>query len=124
MHYFDMQIRRVLALALTAALMTLAPSALADPIPDPNQQWPRCGVLPDDDGRYCVESATLDGVEVERPTSGPWYEPFVDLLQPGVVRFGVNDYSTPFTLDSNPDLDPTDRFVLRVNTGDIIPREL
>ncbi len=99
----------------------------ADPPPshDPySGYWPTCGVLPDDDNRYCVVSVTRNGVPVAPRVSDEEYEePFIDSIGTGTVRFGLNHYPAG-SFDGDSNADPTATWTWTVNTGAIHGREL
>jgi hypothetical protein len=118
-----MSLRR-LPLLLFALAALVAPSvASADPRPGIAETWPACGVLPDNDGRYCVISQTQNDIPIVRPASGSYEEPYIDLIGAGDVRFGV--YETNVTSGmSLGNVPPGDVYRLVVNTGNIKPREL
>ncbi len=121
-------IRVVLLVLVAAGLASVATSsATADPVP--GGSWPMCGTAPDDDGQYCIVSVTKDGNPVpglDCGTPGDYERPFVDLIGPGDVRFGLDKV----TVDSggcagtDGDVDPTGLWQYVVNTGSINPREL
>jgi hypothetical protein len=117
----------VLMAPVLALPVTTASPAAADPKPDEGQSWPMCGVAPDDDGQFCVVSVTRNGVAPESPPigDGEWEEPYVDLIGPGDVRFGVYHWvrvGSDLTLLG--DVDPTAEWVLVVNTGPVRTREV
>ncbi|MDP3969088.1 MAG: hypothetical protein Q8Q02_12485 [Nocardioides sp.] len=107
-------------------------SASADPAPGTGN-WPMCGTAPDTDGRYCVVSMTRNGVDITHPASGDYYLPYIDMIGPGDVRFGVEHYrdGALVTRDNGAgglmadgELVPGDVFDIEVNTGAVVPREL
>jgi hypothetical protein len=104
------------AASVLAATLVAVPAA-SDPPPTATPYsgyWPRCGEAPDDDGRYCIESVTRNGVSVPSTTSGE--APYVDLIGDGTVRYGVTAPGGGGSVDPG----ATWRFV--VNTGSIRPR--
>lgn len=112
--------RRLLTLLASAALCTgtaliAVPSAQAA-FPPGFDQWPIC---PDAAAEYCVQSQTLNGVEVA--PSGDGFKPYVDTLDAGTVRFGVYNVSGS---SSTGDVDPADTYQLVVRTGNVRTREL
>lgn len=118
----------VLVCLLVAALLAGVDAPVeADPPPthDPySGYWPACGVAPDDDGRYCVISVTRNGAPVApRVSTEEYEEPYIDLIGPGTVRFGVFHYPAG-SLDADTDADPAATWRWRVNTGAIHTREL
>jgi hypothetical protein len=85
---------RITVVVAALASLALPGAAVADPVPGIGQAWPMCGTLPDDDGRYCVVSQKKNGVDIVRPPSGTYEEPYVDRIDdpgspPGTIRFGV-----------------------------------
>lgn len=100
----------------------------ADPVPTTGDTLPMCGTLPDDDGQYCVVSITKNGAPVppiDYGTDGVYDDPYVDLIGPGDVRFGLQKVtvSSGGTAISG-DVDPSVSWTYVVNTGSIVPREL
>ena len=120
-----MSLRRLpLALLALATVALVVPAlASADPRPGIAQSWPRCGVAPDDDGRYCIVSMTQNDIPIVRPPSGSFEDPYIDLIGPGDVRFGVYETNVD-TAMSIGNVPPGDVYRLVVNTGTIKPREL
>ena len=123
---------RALPLVLLLPVLALAgvtTSAHADPVPPLYSSWPRCHTGTDTDGKYCIVSVTKNGAPdpaVDYSTPGLYDDAQVDLLQPGVVRFGLETVQT-FPVDppvTNPDVSPADTYVYTVNVGDISPDEL
>ena len=119
----------LLVLLLVASLAALGPPASADPVPSLYDPWPMCGTAPDDDNRYCIASATRNGVTIDPldcDTPGDYYLPYVDLIGAGDVRFGVDHYPVDGSGcgDILADIPPGDVYRLVVNTGSIRPREL
>ena len=99
------------------ALTLMAVPAVSDPPPTATPYsgyWPRCGEAPDDDGLYCIESVTRNGVSVPSATTGE--APYVDLIGDGTVRYGVTGPGGVGSVDPS----ATWRFV--VDTGSIRPR--
>lgn len=118
-------------LAASPAATSTAAAAAPDPKPGIGQEWPRCGTGADTDGFYCVESVTRNGVEVYDPdlsVEGPFEDPYIDLIGPGDVRFGVYNWVVVGGVlqqgDPWGDLDPTATWVWTVNTGPIDTLEL
>jgi hypothetical protein len=114
---------RTRILALVAALAACAgtalvavPAAQASPRPPINQGWSSCGGSAT--ANYCVVSESRNGTAV---MPGDTYQPYVDLLDSGTVRYGVYRVVGP---DSFGDVDPADTYELTVRTGTIHPREL
>ena len=130
-----MRVSLAVAALVAPLLVTVVPAQVrADPPPtsDPySGHFPACGVLPDDDGQYCVLSVTRNGVEippVDYGTPGTYYDPYVDLIPvgDGNVRFGVSRVVVPSgggPPTFSGDVPPNDRYVFRVNTGAIQVRE-
>jgi hypothetical protein len=123
---------RALALVLLAPFVVLAGSvapAHADPKPGIADPWPRCGTAPDDDGQYCIISITKNGVPVppvDYGTPGVYDNPYVDLIGPGDVRFGLTQ-TTVSAVDPPVDsgsVAPGDTYVYRINAGSIDPVEM
>ena len=88
------RLSRILPLVLLVPLLaaTGATPAHADPVPAQGAAWPRCGVAPDTDGKYCIVSVTRDGAAVppvDTGTPGTYDDPFVDRPDTGTVRFGL-----------------------------------
>jgi hypothetical protein len=128
-------LRAFVAALLTAVLVPVLVGAQpapahADPVPGMNQPWPRCGTGTDTDGKYCIVSVTRDGNPVGLDPNcgvpGDYETPYVDLLDPGTVRYGV--LHTPVDGSgcggSDGDVDPTIPWKFKVNVGSIHPREL
>lgn len=90
-----------------------------------------CGQDGDTDGFYCVESVTRDGVPVGEPDTsvdGLYEDPYIDLIGPGDIRFGVENWEVVGgvlqTGDPWGDVDPEATWEWTVNTGPIDPVEL
>jgi hypothetical protein len=74
---------------------------------------------------YCIASKTRNGSPIpDLPAVGSNYQPWVDLLDPGTVRYGVDYYADPTVATSTADINPSDTYRLVVRTGSIRPREL
>jgi hypothetical protein len=115
--------RTLILLALLAGALVTPAAASADPVPGIDQDWPVCGTGGDDDGLYCIQSMTKNGVPIAEPPSGTWQLPYIDLIGAGDVRFGVENH-TVGSGSTTSDVPPGDVYVLAVNTGTIRPREL
>lgn len=115
---------RSLLLVLILAAPLMAPTvAHADPAPTIGTNFPMCGVAPDDDGRYCIQSMTRNGTPIVPPATGTYDAPFVDLIGAGHMRFGVT-HNNVDTGAQDGDVSPTDVFELVVHSGAIRPVEV
>ena len=112
----------ILFALLVGALVTPA-AASADPVPAIDQDWPMCGAGGDDDGLYCIVSMTKNGVAITEPPAGTWQLPYIDFIDGGGVRYGVENH-TVGSGNTTTDVPPDDVYVVAVNTGTIKPREL
>jgi hypothetical protein len=114
-------------LALPLLLITASPAA-ADPKPGLGQEWPMCGEGSDTDGFYCVESVTRDGLPVVDPdlsVDGSYEDPYIDLIGPGDIRYGINHWvvsgGVPDVIGT---LEPGVTWEWTVNVGPLEPVEL
>ncbi|MFN8192955.1 MAG: fibronectin type III domain-containing protein [Nocardioidaceae bacterium] len=128
---------RTISRALTAALavaalatpvLTASPAS-ADPKPGEGQEWPLCGEGGDTDGFYCVVSVTRDGVPVtsepDLSVDGSYEDPYIDLIGPGDVRFGIDHWVvTGGVPDIIGTIEPDVTWEWTVNTGPVDPVEM
>ncbi|MCD6639531.1 MAG: fibronectin type III domain-containing protein [Nocardioides sp.] len=122
---------RLRSLAATAAALLTLPllattPAAADPIPPEAQGWPWCGHDGDDDGRYCIVSASKDGVAMSVPDRNVDYDDFwVEFFSDGSISaIPYRGRHLPGELYMDYDVDPSITWSITLNTGPIRPDSL
>lgn len=121
-----MRIRLIAVLSglLLAASALPATAAKTAPTPRPgiDEDWPMCG---SPSQIYCLTLKKRNGADVpDLPSPGSNYQPYIDFIGKGTIRYGVDYYADPSGGSSTTEVDPDDVYRIIARTGPIHPREL